>query len=135
MAHGSWRLRPADDLIVPAVAEALSKVADLTPADVAARRLAARYAAAIDGAADLAALADQAAERLDSDDVTGRQMLARLARQVEAQAVLDSLGPKLLAVLEALGATPRARAARKGGAGGGSNVPGKLAAIRGSRAG
>ena len=45
---------------------------------------------------------------------------------------LDKLGPKLLAALEALGATPRARASRKGGAVGG-RTGGKLAAIRDAR--
>lgn len=133
MAHGSRRLRPIDDLITPAVAETLAAIPDLTPADVAAKQLAARYAAAIDRAADLAALAGDVLERLDPDDETGRQMLGRLAKQVDAQVVLDSLGPKLLAVLDALGATPKARAARKGGAGGGGKPAGKLAAIRDAR--
>ena len=45
---------------------------------------------------------------------------------------LEKLGPKLLAVLDALGATPRARALiQKGGAGG--QAQGKLAAIRAAR--
>lgn len=44
--------------------------------------------------------------------------------------VLEKLGPKLLACLEALGATPRARAAIvKGGAAGGQGK-GKLQAVR-----
>ncbi|HEX7038674.1 MAG TPA: hypothetical protein VF202_01015 [Trueperaceae bacterium] len=47
---------------------------------------------------------------------------------------LNDLGPKLLAVLESLGATPRARAAlQKGGAGGQGQGQGKLAAIRAAR--
>ncbi|MEV6306472.1 hypothetical protein AB0M02_44185 [Actinoplanes sp. NPDC051861] len=133
MSAGSRWLRPADELIAPVVAEALAAVPDLTPADAAAKRLAACYADAIDEAATLAADAARIAGALDPDDLTGRQMLARLEKQVEQQVVLDALGPKLLAVLDALGATPKARAARKGGAGGGSNVPGKLAALRGSR--
>lgn len=131
MTAGFRRLRPADDLISPVVAEALSNLPDLTPADTAARHLAGRYAAAIDQASGVDV--DRIGDALDPDDMTGRQMLARLARQVEAQAVLGELGPKLLAVLEALGATPRARAVRKGGVGNGSSLPGKLAAIRDSR--
>lgn len=83
----------------------------LTDQDKAAVRLAVQYAAAID---QTAALADQAAAiELDGDDVTGRRQLAALAKQVETQAVLAELGPKLLACLVELGATPKARAALK----------------------
>ncbi|MEH1013057.1 hypothetical protein V6U90_08090 [Micromonospora sp. CPCC 206060] len=99
---GSGRLRSADALISPDVAETVAKLPDLTPADAAAVKLARRYAAAIDEADP-----EAAAE------------------------VLDKLGPKLLAALEALGATPRSRAARKGGASGPGR--GKLAAIREAR--
>ena len=97
---GRSRLRPAEALIAPDVAETVANIPDLTVADVAAAKLAALYAAAIDGA--------------DTADV------------------LDKLGPKLLAALEALGATPRARASRKGGAVGG-RTGGKLGAIREAR--
>ncbi|RKF24132.1 terminase small subunit [Micromonospora globbae] len=102
MAAGSARLRSADALISPDVAETVAKLPDLTEADAAAVKLAKRYAAAIDQAGP-----DDAAE------------------------VLDRLGPKLLAALESLGATPRSRAARKGGA----SVPGqgKLQALREAR--
>lgn len=99
---GSGRLRSADELISPDVAETVAKLADLTAADAAAVKLARRYAAAIDQA--------------------GPECAAE---------VLDKLGPKLLACLEALGATPRSRAARKGGVSGPGQ--GKLAAIRQAR--
>jgi len=45
--------------------------------------------------------------------------------------MLDRLGPKLLAALEALGATPRARAVRKGGAS--APVASKLDELRARR--
>jgi hypothetical protein len=74
------RVRSADDLIAPAVANTIQQLqTDLSDEDAAAVRLAERYAAAID----------------DADD---------------KQAALDKLGPKLLAVLESLGATPKGRA-------------------------
>lgn len=72
------QIRSADDLISPAVANAIhERRHELTDEDIAAVRLAQRYAAAID----------------DGDTDTLAQM-----------------GPKLLAVLEQLGATPKARA-------------------------
>ena len=81
----SRRLRPADDLIAPAVAETLENLG-LQPGDVALARLAEQYAAAIDAA-----------------DPDGRPD------------VLSKLGGRLLSALDALGATPRARAALKKG--------------------
>lgn len=93
------QLRPVDDLIAPDVAETLKKLTALSAEDAAAVKLARRYAAAIDGAAD-------------------------------QDAALAMFGPKLLAVLEQLGATPKSRSARKGGAPSGT---GKLAALRAAR--
>lgn len=72
------KIRAADDLIEPAVTNALQAL-QLDAEDEAAATLARQYAAAIDNADDPAA-------------------------------TLEQLGPKLLAALEALGATPKARA-------------------------
>jgi hypothetical protein len=94
------KIRAADDLIAPAVHEAIGQL-PLRPEDHAAATLAQRYAAAID----------------DADD---------------PQATLDALGPKLLATLDALGATPKARAQIMKGVSSGEN-PGKLAALRAAR--
>ena len=91
-------LRDAGDLLVPAVA-AIIDVIPLAAADMAAAKLAERYAAAIDAA------------------------------DVPAEA-LERLGPKLLAALESLGATPAARARLKEGKPAGGNKPGGLAALR-----
>ncbi|HEY9413361.1 MAG TPA: hypothetical protein VIQ30_01260 [Pseudonocardia sp.] len=98
MTAGMGRLRSADALIAPDVAETLRNLKDLTDADAAAVKLARLYAAQIDANPE----------------------------------ALESVGPKLLSALESLGATPRARAARKGGA---PVAPrqGKLAAIREAR--
>jgi hypothetical protein len=94
-------------------------------------KLAERYAAAIDQAAELAAAADQV--HLDPDDPIGHTQLAQLAAKVEAQAVLGALGPKLLAALQALQATPAARARRKGGGGGDRAGENRLTQLRAAR--
>lgn len=101
-------------LLAPAVGAALVAL-PVHGADAAARRLAEQYAARID---DARRLADEVAAVEPENEGQARR-LAVLARQVEAQAVLADLGPKLLAVLDALGATPRARLAAAGAKGGG----------------
>ena len=96
-------LRSADSMLGPAVAETIQSL-PLETQDTAAATLAEQYAAAIDnrGCAECASKHDALAE----------------------------LGPKLLACLVELGATPRSRAAAgKGGAAGG----GKLAQLRAAR--
>lgn len=124
-------LRPVDDLVLPAVRDTIVGLdKEITPADAGAVRLAQRYAAAMDDAARVAAELD-AIDPLDEDDAA---RIARLAAKVTVQAVLETLGPKLLAVLEQLGATPKARALRKGGAGS-AKPGGKLGQLRGTRAG
>jgi hypothetical protein len=95
------KLRAADGLILPEVRHTIGQLA-LQPEDSAAATLAEQYARAIDQATCSACGA------------TGDR--------------LDQLGPKLLAVLESLGATPRARAAAGKTRGGGTG--GKLAAVR-----
>ncbi len=94
------KLRSADTLIAPAVAETIKQLT-LGPEDAAAVRLAERYAAAIDA-----------------------------APATEQQETLDKLGPKLLAALESLGATPKARAALKTQPAG---TGGRLEALRAAR--
>lgn len=82
-------------------------IAGLTLAgeDAAAAELARRYARTIDGAAELAAIA----AALPYDPDTAGEV-AKLRARVEAHVVMLELGPKLLAALEALHATPAARA-------------------------
>jgi len=119
-------LRAAEDLILPEVERTLTDLGPkLTGSDGAAAQLARRYAATIDTAYDVASDLDDVPA---DEDLAGR--VAWLARKVEAQTVLAELGPKLLACLEALGASPRARAAQSKGAGTGTGTTSKLAALR-----
>lgn len=125
-------LRDASELLAPAVTAAISALT-LTDADTATVKLAQRYADAIDQAAIAQELADRALDRIDAGDLNARLYVQALAAKVEAKELLDKLGPKLLAVLEALGATPAARAAiaRKGKPADGQ--PNRLAQLRAAR--
>jgi len=123
-------LRDADELLAPAVAASCSALQLTDDRDAAVVRLAQRYAAQLDQAAELAAKAD--AIDLDPDDRDGQRLLATLAAQVQAQQALATLGPKLLAALQALQATPAARAKRKGG-GGDRAGPNRLTELRAAR--
>jgi hypothetical protein len=120
------RLRDADDLLAPAVT-ATVKALTVAPEDAAAVRLVERYAATIDRAAQIAADLDE----IPPEDYDTPKLLATLQAKVEAQTVLETLGPKLLAALEALGATPAARSKLK--AGGAPSAPNQLAALRATR--
>lgn len=95
----------------------------LQPEDVAVSALAVEYAQTVDNAAQLA---DEAA-RLPYDPDTAVQV-ARLKARVDAHQVMVDVGPRLLAALDALGATPKARsvAGKPAPAGGKS----KLTALR-----
>lgn len=95
------RLRPAEELLAPAVADTIAAL-KLAPEDAAAVSLARRYAATIDA--------------------------AEPHQRAEAIAVL---GPKLLTVLESLGATPVGRSRLKGGAP--TRAESRLAALREAR--
>lgn len=95
------QLRPADNLLAPAVQEAIN-AAKTEPVDVGAVKLALTYARAIDDA---------------SPD--------------EHSDTLANLGPKLLAALEQLHATPKSRTVGKGGTP--SRAESRLAAIRAAR--
>jgi hypothetical protein len=122
-------LRSADELIFPEVEQSLADLGSkLTKADKAVAQLARRYAATIDAAYDIATDLDAVPA---DEDLAGR--VAWLARKVEAQTVLETLGPKLLACLEALGASPRARAAQSKGTGSGAGTTSKLTALREAR--
>lgn len=87
------------------VREAVGKLV-LQPEDAAVAELAVRYARTIDDAAELA----DAAARVEFDPDTAAQV-ARLKQRVDAHQVMIDVGPKLLAALTALGASPAARAA------------------------
>lgn len=79
---------------------------ELRPEDAAIKALAVQYAETIDRAAELAELAAD----VPYDPDTAAQV-ARLRQRVEAHVVMVEVGPKLQAALDALGATPKARAA------------------------
>ena len=124
-------LRDADELLAPAVAASVNALQLTDDRDAAVVRLTQRYAAQLDRAAELAAKAD--AIELDPDDRDGQLLLATLAAQVGAQQALATLGPKLLAALQALQATPAARARRKGGGGDHAGEQNRLAQLRAAR--
>lgn len=109
-----------------AVSAAISELT-LGKRDAAAAALAKRYAALIDRAEETAAELDA----LRPDDESTADAVRRLRARVDSQAVASDLGPKLLAALAALGATPQARAAAlKGGVTGG---PTRLDVLRARR--
>lgn len=91
--------------MVSAVTDSL-QAAQTQPEDAAARLLAMKYAKAIDSEAAI----DEASDG-------------------KVDALLE-FGPKLLAVLTALGATPAGRKNEKGGGGGVSTIPSPLQALR-----
>lgn len=97
-------LRDADELLRPAVAASISALQVTDDRDAAVVKLAERYAAAIDDA--------------ESDERT---------------AALRDLGPKLLAALTALQATPAARARQRTSKGGDGAGQGGLAQLRAAR--
>lgn len=123
------RLQSADDLLAPAIADTIKH---LEPADTdaAAVSLAKRYAAIIDRAESAVADADAALALCDDPDT--RHYIQALRSKVEAKELLEKLGPKLLAVLESLGATPVARSRLKGG-GAADGGPSRLEAMRAAR--
>lgn len=132
---GSERgLQPADRLLAPAVTQALGAI-ELEAEDVAAQKLAERYAREIDQADAAAAHADKVLRAFSADaDPDLFELVKALKAKLSARVAVSDLGPKLLAALDSLGATPKARAQRKGGAAGGKTNS-KLAALRANRAG
>jgi hypothetical protein len=108
------KLQSAADLLAPVVDEALSALV-LGREDQAAAALARSYARQIDEALRAEFLARQALEETSEEDPMTRLYIRELAAKVASKELLDRLGPKLLAVLESLGATPAGRARLKGG--------------------
>lgn len=133
MARESGSLQSADRLLAPAVAESLAEL-DLEAEDAAAAKLADRYARELDQAAAVAAQAERVLKAADEDPELA-ELVAALKQKLSARSAVENLGPKLLATLDALGATPKARAAASKGGGSGGQQGGKLAALRATRAG
>lgn len=129
-------IRDVDELIGPKIAEVVRDLADLPGTDAGAIRLAERYAAAIDAAVPPAKFGEALryiAGLVDPADDVGRRHVQKIIDALAMHATLSDLGPKLLQVLESLGATPRGRVWLKQTAKG--QTGGKLAAIRAGRTG
>lgn len=82
----------------------------LEPADAAAVRLTGTYAAALDQAKAVEAQADRVLRRAKAEDPELVDEVQALRAKLSAQVTVATIGPKLLDVLTALGATPAARA-------------------------
>ncbi len=111
---GEGMLQSADKLLAPAVAETIAAL-PLTSEDAAAVRLAERYAQDIDEATLVHATLTKVLREVAELDVDLYDRLLPLAVRIERTAVLASIGPKLLAALEQLGATVPVRAKLKSG--------------------
>lgn len=108
------------------VTETIEKLT-LAPEDVAVAALAVQYARTLDRCEAIAA--DARKMPFDPDSV---EALDQLKKRVAAVTATSDLGPKLLAALDALGATPKARAAK--GTPAPSSGSSRLAALRGELA-
>ena len=97
--------------------------------DAAAVALAKRYAALLDDAERLAEMAALVEPETD----TQARKLASLEIAVDAQSVTSDLGPKLLAVLTALGMTPAGRGVKGGAQGAGTPGSSKFDELRARR--
>jgi hypothetical protein len=120
-----------DGSLLEAVTESLRALTP-KPEDAALHALAREYAEAIDSAIEIA----DAAALIELEDEDQAKRLAALLRRVERQAVLADLGPKLQAALDALGASPKSRAAMqsKGGGAGDGKSGNRLDELRERRA-
>lgn len=103
----------ADRLLTPAIIATLD-VLDLGPIDLGAAKLAVRMAQQIDDAAWSEKAADKILQHVidagyPADDPVHVEVDA-LRRKLAARLAVAELGPKLLAVLVEVGATPLARA-------------------------
>lgn len=119
------------------LADAL-EAATLRPEDGATQALAIKYATLIDEAAPAAkyanALAWLTGQQAADDDARARYVDIIRAALAE-HSVMSDLGPKLLAALDALGMSPRARAAlQKGAKNGDRPAPSRLDELRAARA-
>lgn len=110
-------IRDAKGLLRTDIDRTLTALSQTTPdLDAAVVRLAREYADAIDRAVwtseAVDALIDRVHDGLDYDSAQAMiSELHRLAIKIQAQNVLAQIGPKLMAALIELGATPRARKA------------------------
>lgn len=127
------RRLPANAKIEPEVARTVEALRHEQPY-AGAVRLALKYARAIDDAQAIAAAADRI-EIDPAEDAAAYRELDKLRAKVAALTVLQDLGPRLLAVLVELRATPKARtpasaAGQDGGTSGVSASVRALAALR-----
>lgn len=127
-------LQVVDRLLAPAVTASLDEI-ELEPEDAAAAKLAERYAREIDQADAAAAQADKVLRQIDDEDFDTRELVSALKAKLGARTAVSDLGPKLLAALAELGATPKARAAARKGGAARAGKGGNLAALRASRTG
>jgi hypothetical protein len=109
-----------------AVAETLDALS-LAAEDRAAARLAETYARQLDRAGAIEAQADRVLRKTDGDAELA-ELVSALKAKLSAQTTLATIGPRLLDVLTALGAHPKARAAL--GKGGAPSGPSRLQAVR-----
>lgn len=102
-------LSAADRLLAPVVSSTI-RALDLLEQDKATAGLAAMYAREIDSAKAAEGRADAVLRKVTADSDLFDEVKA-LRVKLAARAALSDYGPKLAAVLESLGATPRARSA------------------------
>ncbi len=124
----------ANTLLAPAVQKAINALT-VAPEDAGAVQLAHSYARLIDDAAPLAKYHDplrKIAAGLDPDDSAAADAFNKIRTALSEHSVASDLGPKLLATLTALGATPASRAAKGGQSG--APVTSKLDELRARRA-
>lgn len=128
------RLTVADGhLLLPSVRQSLGRLeAKDAERDAGLRRLAEVYATAIDEATVLAVDARKLVAQAEDDQnelEIAKRLLNALVKFSDSSSTLELLGPKLQSALEALGASPKARAAmtpKKPGGGSKPNAdPGK----------
>lgn len=118
--------------------EAALDHAEQDDADGATVALARRYARELDEAAVVSAAITKALRELGAVNYDLHDKFLALAARIEEAAVAASIGPKLLAALEQLQMTPRARAAVVKGGGGnattGNGAESEMERIRRERA-
>jgi hypothetical protein len=131
MAREARLLQDADELLYPAVAATIHALEPLDARDSGTAKLALRYARDIDRAELVAAQLEKVLRQVAGLDIDVYDRLLPLAVKIERTAVLATLGPKLLAALEQLGATPIVRSGK--GDGGGGKPAGQLQALRTAR--
>jgi hypothetical protein len=102
-------MRDVEKLLAPSVAATINAL-DLEDTDRAAAKLSETYAAAIDAAQAAETWADSVLRKVDKDTDLYDEVRA-LKLKLSARAALSDYGPKLLAVMVELGATPKAQAA------------------------